>query len=92
MSAPVKSWAEGSLPSLAAFVAELSGAEAAAEAGLTVTTLSVDLPMELSLGVEDGAVRAIAAGPPTQRTETTVMPVFHRLRLTLALDDAERTP
>jgi hypothetical protein len=92
MTRPIQDYGDSALPSLAEFVAEVSGAEAASDADLTVSELSVDLPIELRLSVDGGSVTSIAAGPPTQRTETSVMPVFHQLRLTLALDDGEGAP
>ena len=46
----------------------------------------LDLPVELDAEVaEDGAV-SLTSAPPTQHVETTYMPVFHRLRLVVAVD------
>lgn len=48
-----------------------------------VTALSVETPVELVVQTgTDGAVR-LGAAPPIYRVDTTVMPVFHRLRMTL---------
>lgn len=56
---------------------------------LAVSELKVDLPVELDL-VEDNSVWRLDAAPPTQWIETTVMPVWHRVRMTVSLDDGER--
>jgi hypothetical protein len=46
----------------------------------------LDTPLELSVEVaEDGSV-ALATAPPTQHVETTYMPVFHQIRMTVAAD------
>ena len=51
-----------------------------------VEEIKVDLPIELDAAAyEDGRVELVSA-PPTQHVETTFMPVFHRLRLTVAPD------
>jgi hypothetical protein len=48
-----------------------------------VTALSVETPVELVVQTDsDGAVR-LGAAPPLYRVDTTVLPVFHRLRMTL---------
>jgi hypothetical protein len=49
-----------------------------------IDELTFDLPVELDPVVADGLVSALGASPPTQIVETSVMPVFHRLRVTLA--------
>jgi hypothetical protein len=47
----------------------------------------VDLPIELDVyTTPDGRVE-IASSPPTQQIETTYMPVFHRIRLTVTADE-----
>jgi hypothetical protein len=85
------------LPPLSAFVAELAAAAAndadfdGRELGMYVETLDVDLPFELEL-VDDGAGLTLGAAPPTQRTETTVLPVWHRLRVTIVACDAAEGP
>lgn len=48
---------------------------------MRLDTLVLDLPVELEVYQQrDGGVR-LGAAPPTQYHETTVMPVFHRLRV-----------
>jgi hypothetical protein len=50
---------------------------------MTASEISFDLPMELRVrGSESGEV-TLQAGPPTQRVETTVFPVLHRLQVRL---------
>ena len=59
-----------------------SGRGVGGESGeLRTEEVLLDLPVELELRVaEDGSVR-IGGAPPTQRIRTSVMPVFHRMRL-----------
>jgi hypothetical protein len=65
------------LPPLAELVAALADLEGDVETGLD--EIRVGLAVELVVGGgEDSRVRG---STPTQWTETTVMPVFHRLRL-----------
>jgi hypothetical protein len=83
------------LPSLAEFLGEVASAagvepEGAGAEQLAVSEIKVDLPFELDLVQSDGAWQLDAA-PPTQWIETTVMPVWHRIRLRVTLDDGERS-
>jgi len=86
---------EDRLPSLAEFVGELAGAAsvdadvALEQEAVFVSEIKIDLPFELNLLEESGAWQLDAA-PPTQKIETTVMPVWHRLRVTVAANDGER--
>ncbi len=50
---------------------------------LTVTEFGFDLPMELRVRENEAGGLIIRAGPPTQRVETTIFPVLHRLRVRL---------
>jgi len=50
---------------------------------LRVRRIEVETPIELDLRSSDGSVNAIGGAPPLYRVETTIMPVFHTLRLTL---------
>ncbi len=46
----------------------------------------VETPIELGVLVDpDGAV-TLTGAPPTQHVETTVMPVFHGIRMTVTAD------
>jgi hypothetical protein len=82
------------LPSLGSFISELAGAacvepQGDGEGRLMVSEMAFDLPFELEL-MEDAGAWQLGAAPPTQKVETTVMPVWHRVRLRVRLDDDER--
>lgn len=51
---------------------------------LTVVELAFDLPMELRVRQDEAGDLVLRSGPPTQRVETTIFPVLHRLRVRLA--------
>lgn len=83
-----------SLPTVASLVAALADidetAEVLSEGTLSIDALSVASPIELDVAVdEEGAVR-ITGSTPTQWTETTILPVFHAIRLTIARSDGEQ--
>lgn len=72
------------LPTLSAFVRDLVVHESIGAPGIgamEVERLEVDLPMEVDVTALGDKVARIGIGPPTQWVETTVMPVFHRIRL-----------
>ena len=51
------------------------------DTGLRVTELVVETPLEMTVvGQEDGSV-VLAAAPPRQAAQTSIMPVLHRIRL-----------
>lgn len=50
---------------------------------LRVSRIEVETPFELDLRTSQERVSALGSAPPLYRTETTIMPVFHTLRLTL---------
>jgi hypothetical protein len=82
------------LPALAEFLAELAGAasvdpDSAGEETISVSEIKVDLPIELNLLEELGRWQLDAA-PPSQKIETTVMPVWHRVRLRVTVNNGER--
>jgi hypothetical protein len=52
---------------------------AALGAPVTIAKIAIDLPIELAVREAD----AVVASTPSQHVETTVLPAFHRLRLTL---------
>jgi hypothetical protein len=71
------------------FVDTMSVATTALEPGsqfiasMWIERLEIELPFEMDILVEpDGRVR-LAGGPPTQYTETTIMAVFHKFRLSV---------
>jgi len=53
----------------------------AGEAGLRVSELVVESPLEMGIRADDHGVVELVAAPPRQAMETTVMPVLHRIRL-----------
>lgn len=54
---------------------------------MTIDRIKLTLPVELRVVVaEDGSIH-LKGSPPTQRTETTIMPVFHRLQLEVVSTD-----
>src|SRR5688500_5580944 len=55
---------------------------------LTMQSMRVSLPFEMDVLVgDDGRVR-LAGAPPTQYTETSVMPIFHQLTVNIASNTA----
>ncbi len=50
---------------------------------LRATGIKVETPVELDLLSQGGHVMAIGTTPPVYRVETTIMPVFHTLRMTI---------
>ncbi len=56
---------------------------------MTIEQVIVDLPVEVRVEVnEDGTVQ-VKGSPPTQIFETSIMPVFHRMKLRVAREDGE---
>ncbi|MBD2503166.1 hypothetical protein [Anabaena azotica] len=48
---------------------------------LKISEVKVAMPLELRVETKAAAQVALKASAPTQKTETTIMPVFHRLTL-----------
>ena len=53
---------------------------------LTVEQIKVDMPIELRVSVDDAGQVTLKGAAPTQRTETTVLPVFHQMQLRIVED------
>lgn len=51
------------------------------DGAMIITALSLDLPIELRAKWGDDQRLQILASPPTQRINTTFLPIFHRLRV-----------
>jgi hypothetical protein len=52
-----------------------------------VTSMALDLPVELAVEhAADGSVRVLAS-PPTQRVATTFLPVFHRFAVRIEREE-----
>lgn len=54
---------------------------------LRLEQIELAFPLELEAPTAGGRIVSLGASPPTQYTETTIMPVFHHLRLTIGVDD-----
>jgi len=55
----------------------------------SVEQIRLDLPLEFLVQSDaDGKLRVLGS-PPTQRTETTILPVFHRMVIRVTRDGAE---
>ena len=77
-----------SLPSVADFISELTSGGTRIQdevQGLSVTEMTLDLPIELSVE-QSGDRLELRSGPPTQRTATSILPVFHRLKVRISQD------
>jgi hypothetical protein len=56
---------------------------------MTLEQVTVDMPIELKVAVNpDGTVK-LTGSPPTQLVRTTIMPVFHHMRLRVVREDGE---
>ena len=54
---------------------------------MMIEKVKVEMPVEFQVLVEDDETTTLKSNAPTQSTETTIMPVFHRMKLTVELDD-----
>jgi hypothetical protein len=79
-------WVDEAQAPLHAFVEALAVAaepivDAQSGAGMFVESLQISMPFELDVHVDDEGHVSLAGSPPTQYTETTILPVFHQLKL-----------
>lgn len=63
---------------------------------LYLDQLKIDLPFEIEVSAADpdagpGAALTVAMSPPTQTFETGVMPVWHRMRMTISAEPQKTT-
>jgi hypothetical protein len=56
---------------------------------MTIEQLTVDMPIELKVAVNPDGTVNVKGSPPTQLIQTTVMPVFHRMRVKVVRKDDE---
>jgi hypothetical protein len=56
---------------------------------LTLDQININMPIEFNAIVNEIGQVTLQGSPPTQRTETTFLPVFHQMRLQIVRDDAE---
>jgi hypothetical protein len=54
---------------------------------MMIEKVKVEMPVEIKVLVDDDGTTTLKSNAPTQSTETTIMPVFHRMRLTVELED-----
>jgi hypothetical protein len=89
MNDPTVTFEDDLLPPLAELVSSFTGAFDAShdETAAVVTRATFTLPIEIDL-LSAGEL-ALRASSPTQRTETTVLPVLHHLTFTLALESED---
>lgn len=74
------------LPPLGSFIADILALDEEND-GAAIASMTIAMPIELDVTNGGGTVLALGAAPPTQQIETTILPVFHHLRVTLAADD-----
>ncbi|MFG6107474.1 hypothetical protein U2F10_34915 [Leptothoe sp. EHU-05/26/07-4] len=48
---------------------------------LTVEEIKLDMPVELRVIVDEAGQVTLKGAPPTQRTATTVLPMFHQMQM-----------
>lgn len=83
------SWVDEALAPFGVFVDAMSVATTAAVAGseyvpsFWVEKLEIELPFEMDVLVDPDRRVRLAGGPPTQYTDTTFLPVFHRIKLSV---------
>ena len=68
---------------------EEGGALEPDEGSIWMVEIAIATPVELDVLAGGEQVLALGASPPTQSIETSVLPVFHQLRVTLVCDEPE---
>ncbi len=71
---------------LSELVRAAADAQQAGEGGMVVEQMTIDTAMEFMLAPAEDALLFDATGP-SQTIETTILPVFHRVRATIALTE-----
>ena len=51
-----------------------------------VETVKLEMPLELRVQADEMGKVSLNGSAPTQATQTTIMPVFHRIKLRLEID------
>ncbi|BAZ11125.1 hypothetical protein NIES4071_29510 [Calothrix sp. NIES-4071] len=54
---------------------------------LSVESIKIDMPVEIRVSFDDNGEVALKGSAPTQRTETTILPVFHRIKIQICQDN-----
>lgn len=50
--------------------------------------VEVDLPLEVRVGRDESGALTVSATAPTQKFRTSVLPVFHRVRVSIEAENA----
>ena len=74
------------LPGLSELIEMLVEPALATEGDLSVEEMTVDLPVELQL-TEDAGRLGLFGSAPTQQIATSVLPVWHRVRLRIGVQN-----
>jgi hypothetical protein len=69
-----------------AFAAVAKELEAEHESAIVMDKVTVTLPVEFEFWRRDAALE-LRASPPTQKIATTILPVWHRISVTVALEE-----
>ena len=56
---------------------------------LEIEQVTVKLPIELNVAITDENTVNLYSSPPTQTVETTILPVFHHMKLTIVATDGQ---
>lgn len=54
---------------------------------MTVENVNLNMPVEIGITVDDNGKVTLSGSPPTQRTKTTILPVFHQMKIKVVRDD-----
>ncbi|MEL6440788.1 MAG: hypothetical protein AAFQ80_16220 [Cyanobacteria bacterium J06621_8] len=54
---------------------------------MKIEQVTVKMPVEIKVTVDEDGQASLISNAPTQSTETTTIPVFYRLKLTVELDN-----
>jgi hypothetical protein len=49
-----------------------------------VEQVEIDMPVEIRVEVNEQGQVKLTGSPPTQRTETTILPVFHQMKIRIS--------
>ncbi|MCU0567013.1 MAG: hypothetical protein MUF49_10495 [Oculatellaceae cyanobacterium Prado106] len=52
-----------------------------------IEQVDIDMPVEIYIEVDDQGQVHLTGSPPTQRTETTFLPIFHQMKLRISRDE-----
>lgn len=56
---------------------------------MTIEQLTVDMPIELKVTVNNDGTVNLKGSPPTQLVKTTIMPVFHQMQIRIVREDGD---